>query len=93
MSNIVSSSDAGSVSSHTNTPRTAPTIGKMMNTQSCPSAFGEVSAKIAVAMLRAGLTLVLSTGIVTKWIKARVIPATRPPNPGANCRVVVASTA
>ena len=35
-----------------------------MNAHSWPSALGSVSAKIAVAMLRAGLTLVLSTGIV-----------------------------
>ena len=51
-----------------------------------------MSAKIAVAMLRAGLTLVLSTGIVTRWITASVIPATRPPKPGAKRRPVVVST-
>ena len=69
-----------------------PTSGKMMNAQSWPRAFGSVSAKSAVARLRAGLTLVLSTGIVTRWMAANVMPATTPPNPGANLRLVVDST-
>ena len=43
-------------------------------------------------MLRAGLTLVLSTGIVARWITASVMPATSPPKPGAKRRPVVART-
>ena len=55
------------------------------------AAFAE-GAKIAVATLRAGLTPVLSTGIVTRWMRARVSPATSPPKPAGTRRVVVART-
>ena len=92
VSNIVDSSVASSTSSQMNTPMTDPINGNTMNAHSWPRALGSVSAKMAVAMLRAGLTLVLSTGIVTRWIKASVIPATSPPKPGAKRRPVVVST-
>ena len=92
LSSIVDSSVASSMSSHTKTPTTDPISGNTMNTHSWPRAFGWASAKIAVARLRAGLTLVLSTGIVTRWMTARVSPAVSPPKPGANRRLVVDRT-
>ena len=53
-----------------------------MNTHSWPSALGTVSAKIAVARLRAGFTLVLSTGIVTRWISGQRDAGGEPAEPG-----------
>ena len=50
------------------------------------------SANSAVPKLRAGLTDVLSMGMEMRWMTVSVRPATSPPKPGANLRVVVNST-
>jgi len=57
----------------------APAIGAAQNTHSCSSA--AVSAKIAVAVLLAGFTDVLDTGIVTKCISVNPKPITIPAKP------------
>ena len=52
-----------------------------MNTQSCRSA--QPCCITAVAMLRAGFTDVLSTGIVMRWITVSIRPTVTPVKPGA----------
>ena len=63
-----------------------------MNAHNCCSASKSGSENNAVPRLRAGFTDVLSTGIEIRWINVSVKPATNPPMPGANLRVVVNST-
>ncbi len=63
-----------------------------MNAHSCWRASVDVSANRAVPMLRAGFTEVLSTGMEMRWMRVKVRPATTPPMPGANLRVVVKRT-
>src|SRR6185436_16937275 len=70
---------------------TAPTMGNTMNTHSWRSA--QLPWNTAVAMLRAGFTEVLSTGIVMRWMSVSMSPTVMPVNPaGIDLRLVLAIT-
>ena len=89
----VSSTELSSMTSQMITPTIAPTSGNRTNAHSCSSAPVSGSAKSAVAMLRAGFTEVLSTGIATRCTRVSVTPTTRPPMPaGIRPPVDAAST-
>src|SRR5829696_74902 len=72
--------------SQTRTPMTAPTRGNSTNAQSWLTA--SQPEKMAVPKLRAGLTEVLSTGIVARWTIANAKPAASPPKPAGYPTVV-----
>ena len=57
----------------------APMIGATMNNHSCSSA--APPANNAWLMLLAGLTDVLVTGILIRWIKVNIRPMAKPANP------------
>ncbi len=62
----------------------APTIGATQNSQSCDSA--QPPTKSAGPVLRAGLTDVLVTGMLIRWISVSARPIASPAKPtGARC--------